>query len=278
MNKRRNIFCIWADFIKKERNAVNVIGAIARRQLRMEVFSRIRLVARERFLEANAERIITNLFTCLKSGVLHRSFSRWRVRSYTDCVKEMLNRKELLAETIRKHREQLERMEAVKERKAIKFMRQRKQREITNKWIERAKELKSKRVKMELLTDNIGFLQRKWGIQRWSNRVKMTGYLRRKNTEAVRRLRERTMMKVYKQWALRVQICKTLCQKTFKYTRRMQCLQLADGFSQLLHFSRSFAERDKERRQHCVQSSAKILSRLLKNRMSDTFLSLRVRA
>ena len=55
----------------------------------MEVFSRIRLVARERFLEANAERIITKLFTMVKSNQLTKAFSKWRVRSYTDVVKEM---------------------------------------------------------------------------------------------------------------------------------------------------------------------------------------------
>ena len=31
VDKRRNIFCIWAEYIKKEKNAVNLIGAIARR-------------------------------------------------------------------------------------------------------------------------------------------------------------------------------------------------------------------------------------------------------
>jgi len=43
-----------------------VIGAIARKQLRMEVFSRIRLVARERYLEQNAEKIMTNFFRMFK--------------------------------------------------------------------------------------------------------------------------------------------------------------------------------------------------------------------
>ena len=103
VDKRRNIFCIWADYIKKEKNAVNVIGAIARRQLRMEVFSRIRLVARERFLEANAERIMTNLFKMMKENVLTRSFSKWRVRSYTEVVNEMKTRQEELASTRLRH-------------------------------------------------------------------------------------------------------------------------------------------------------------------------------
>ena len=38
IDKRRNILLVWRDFIKAEKNAVNVIGAIARRTLRMEVF------------------------------------------------------------------------------------------------------------------------------------------------------------------------------------------------------------------------------------------------
>jgi hypothetical protein len=38
IDKRRNILLVWRDFIKSEKNAVNVIGAIARRTLRMEVF------------------------------------------------------------------------------------------------------------------------------------------------------------------------------------------------------------------------------------------------
>jgi len=65
----------------------------------MEVFSRIRLVARERFLEANAERICNNFFTMMKSNVLTRAFSKWRIRSYTDTVKEMNVRKEELSQT-----------------------------------------------------------------------------------------------------------------------------------------------------------------------------------
>lgn len=38
IDKRRNILCTWRDYVKREKNAVNVIGAIARRTLRMEVF------------------------------------------------------------------------------------------------------------------------------------------------------------------------------------------------------------------------------------------------
>jgi len=36
-----------------------VIGAIARKNLRMEVFSRVRLVARENHLDSRAEKLLT---------------------------------------------------------------------------------------------------------------------------------------------------------------------------------------------------------------------------
>ena len=47
IDKREHIFTEWALYIKKEKAAVNVIGAIARMTLRREVFQRIRLAARE---------------------------------------------------------------------------------------------------------------------------------------------------------------------------------------------------------------------------------------
>lgn len=38
VEKRRDIFVTWKDYVKREKNAVNVIGALARRTLRTEVF------------------------------------------------------------------------------------------------------------------------------------------------------------------------------------------------------------------------------------------------
>jgi hypothetical protein len=162
VDRRRNIFCIWADYIKKEKNAVNLIGAIARRQMRMEVFTRIRLVARERFLEANAERIMNNLFRLMKQNVLTRSFSKWRVRSYTEVVREMQLRREQLRQTIERHRHEAEVMEAHKQAKAMRILRQRKQREVTNAWIQMAKVMKAIRVKEQVAKENLAYMQVKW--------------------------------------------------------------------------------------------------------------------
>ena len=198
VDKRRNIFCVWAEYIKKEKNAVNIIGAIARKQLRMEVFSRIRLVARERFLEANAERIMTNLFKLMKSNILTKSFSRWRVRTYTDVVREMNHRRDELSQTILRHRQEAEQMEAHKQAKALKILRQRKQREVTNAWIEMARIMKTLRTKDSILRDNISYMQTKLATQKWLSRTKLTTYLRRKNEEAMRRFRMKTLTECYK--------------------------------------------------------------------------------
>lgn len=45
-----------------------------------------------------------------------------------------------------------------------------------------------------------------------------------------------------------------------------------------MHFARSFKERERERKEHGLQSSVKILSRLLKKRLCESFLDLKLRA
>jgi len=82
IDKRRNILYHWADFARKQKNARNVLCAIIRKQLRQEVFQRIRLVARERFLEASALRILTNYTRIFKTSLVRRAFGSWRVKAY----------------------------------------------------------------------------------------------------------------------------------------------------------------------------------------------------
>lgn len=77
---------MWRDFIKQEKNAVNVIGAIARRKLRMEVFSRIRLVARENHIEKDTKRKLNKFFHLVKNNNLYKALVTWRKNSYGKCV------------------------------------------------------------------------------------------------------------------------------------------------------------------------------------------------
>ena len=93
VDKKKNIFCVWADFIKREKNAVNVIGAIARRNLRMEVFSRIRLAARDNHAEDRAAKILNNYFRMMKTNILAKGFRTWRSNSYMGLVQSMEQKK-----------------------------------------------------------------------------------------------------------------------------------------------------------------------------------------
>lgn len=86
VDKRRNILLVWRDFIKQEKNAVNVIGAIARKTLRMEVFQRIRLVARENYLDKDARRRLNTFFRLMKNSQLRKAMVTWRKNSYAQCV------------------------------------------------------------------------------------------------------------------------------------------------------------------------------------------------
>ena len=93
VSKLQNIFSVWADYIKREKNAINVIGAIARRNLRMEVFTRIRLVARERQMEGNAEKVLEKFGRLWKQTWVRQAFSRWRIVTYSEVVKDMEEKK-----------------------------------------------------------------------------------------------------------------------------------------------------------------------------------------
>jgi hypothetical protein len=86
IDKRKNIFTTWADYVKREKNAINTIGALTRKYLRMEVWSRLRLVARENYLDTRAEKILSNFTRMFKKNLMFHSFSKWRVNSYTYLV------------------------------------------------------------------------------------------------------------------------------------------------------------------------------------------------
>ena len=100
IDKRRNILLVWRDYIKQEKNAVNVIGAIARKTLRMEVFQRIRLVARENFLDKDAHRKLDRYFRLMKNAQLMRAMVTWRKNSYAECVKSMVQMEAAYATTL----------------------------------------------------------------------------------------------------------------------------------------------------------------------------------
>ena len=98
IDKRKHIFVTWMDFIRKEKNAINVVGALTRKNLRMEVWSRIRLAARENYLDRRAMKVCTAFFNMLKSHLVLHAFAKWRRKNYSHLVKTMINKADELEE------------------------------------------------------------------------------------------------------------------------------------------------------------------------------------
>ena len=91
---------MWREYIKQEKNAVNVIGAIARKTLRMEVFQRIRLVARENYLDKDAYKKLNNFFRLTRNNVMKKALVMWRKHSYYECVRSMIEMEDSYTTTL----------------------------------------------------------------------------------------------------------------------------------------------------------------------------------
>ena len=66
----------------------------------MEVFQRIRLVARENYLDKDARRKLNSFFRLTKNGLLRKAMVTWRKNSYAQCVKSMTDMEATYAATL----------------------------------------------------------------------------------------------------------------------------------------------------------------------------------
>lgn len=102
--------------------------------------------------------------------------------------------------------------------------------------------------------------------------------LKRKDDRVVFKYNSKTMRACFEGWANRTKVCKLLCHRTVKFVKRMSFLDVAHGFSQLVHYKRSLDERMKERKEHGNKTIYKTLNRILKHRMAEALLTLRNRS
>lgn len=183
IEKRRNILKSWLDYVRREKNAVNVIGAIARRTLRIEVFQRIRMVARENYLDNNARRILQNFFNMSKHGCLKKAFSRWRQNSFKLCVAEKTNATLRLEQTKVKHELETVKIKQAMNTRAEHVMNSRSNRKVLLNLKEMTKFLAALRTKSHVLQQNLQYLNGKRACQKWFMRTQITLMLRRRNQQ-----------------------------------------------------------------------------------------------
>ena len=180
IDKRRNILLTWADFCRREKNAVNVIGAIARKTLRMEVFQRIRLVARENKLDKDARRKMLRFFTLVKNNLERKAMVTWRKNSYAQCVQSMVEIEIALKKTLDDNDATMSRIIQAKHVRANKIIRLKQLRRHFNAFLQMTRYLKHLRTKQEVLDGNTRFIKEREALRKWYKRTKATIYFRKR--------------------------------------------------------------------------------------------------
>jgi len=230
IDKRRNILLVWRDYIKAEKNAVNVIGAIARKTLRMEVFQRIRLVARENFLDKDANRKLDRFFRLMKNAQLMRAMVTWRKNSYAECVKSMVQMEGAYAATLEENDQRMSNIIRAKHVRAERIIKSKKLRSANNALIEMLKVLKALRVKQEVLGQNGEFLKEREALRKWFKRTQVTIYMRKRSAKLTKEWQLKVMRTCFE--AIREDLCndKKFARKVFQVAKRAMNLDMAKAF------------------------------------------------
>lgn len=177
---------VWRDYIRQEKNAVNVIGAIARKTLRMEVFQRIRLVARENYLDKDALRKMNTYFRLVKNSQLRKAMVTWRKNSYAQCVESMEEMERTYNETLEANDQRMSNIIRAKHTRAERIIKTKQMRKANVAFIEMTKVLKALRVKQEVLNKNVEFLKEREALRKWFKRTQVTKYMRKRSAKLAR--------------------------------------------------------------------------------------------
>ena len=278
VDKRRHILRVWADFIRQEKNAVNAIGAIARKTLRMEVFQRIRLVARENHLDKEARRKLAKYFNLIKNSNLRKAMVTWRKNSYAECVKSMVRIEMTLQQTLESNDQMMSQVIQTKHARAERIIRLKKLRFAYNALLAMTKQLKELRVKGEVLGDNVGYLGKREALRKWFKRTKVTLYFRKRARKVSVAWNGKLMRTCWDAMLTQNHKDRKFMRKIAQVIRRCRNLDLARAFQHWHHTAQSTRQREEEATRYGSRSLGQILGRMLKRRMQSALYSLRNRA
>lgn len=165
--KRESIFLEWVNFVKKEKNAVNVIGALARQTLRKEVFQRIRAAAREKHLDDRAIRTAKKFFLSFKNSNLRKAFLRWRENSKQAVLEQLVMTQTTMEETQAAQVEEMKKINETKVARADRCIKMSKTRKMNDALKEMLRILKALRIKQETVKQNVAYMKSKRAMQKW---------------------------------------------------------------------------------------------------------------
>lgn len=169
--KKENIFLEWVNVVRREKNAVNVIGAIARQTLRREVFQRIRAAAREKHLDDCAIKTANKFFLAFKNSNLKKAWNRWRENMKQAVLDQLVVTQTCLDETQAAQVEEMSRINQVKQQRADRMIKRGQLSKAHDALKEMLRIMKALRVKQETLRANLAYLKGKRAVQKWFQRT-----------------------------------------------------------------------------------------------------------
>lgn len=247
---------VWRDYIKSEKNAVNVIGAIARKTLRMEVFQRIRLVARENFLDKDACRKMNNFFRLVKNNVMKKSMVMWRKNSYAECVKSMVLMEEQYHTTLENNDSRMSNIIKAKHQRAERIIKQKKLRIYNNTFIEMTKILQQLRVKQNVLKQNVNYINQREAVRKWFKRTQCTLYMRKRSAKLNRQWQLKVLKTCFEAMKEDIANDRRFMRKMVQIIQRTRNLEMAKAYQHWHHTAQSMRQREQESINHGSRSIA----------------------
>ena len=275
--KLENIFMEWVSYVRREKNAVNAIGAIARQTLRKEVFQRIRAAAREKHLDDRAIKTANKFFLSFKNSNLRKAWNRWRENTKQMVLDQLVETQAFMEETQTAQVEEMNRINETKVVRADRTVKNSRMRKVNDAMREMLRVMKALRIKQSTLKQNVSFLKGKRAMQKWFQRTQVTLYLRRRNAQVLESYR---LNKLRRLWdALREHLGKE--KDGGKLIRRcldrMQYFDQAKAFQHWQQQAISLRTRDGENRDHSAKNIGHILNRLIKRRLASAMQDMRLR-
>lgn len=244
----------------------------------MEVFQRIRLVARENHLDKEANKKMNNFFRLVKNNMLKKAMVMWRKNSYNACVKSMMEMEETYENTIQNNDERMSNIIRAKHDRATRMIKSKKLRAANNAFIEMSKILKALRVKQEVLKKNVEYLHQREAIRKWFKRAQVTKYMRKRSAKLTREWQLKVMRTCFESIKEDLANDKKFVRKLVQIAQRTQSLDMAKAFQHWHHTAQSIRQREGEAKNHGSRSLTQILDRMLKRRMQSALYSLKNRS
>ena len=196
----------------------------------MEVFQRIRLVARENFLDKDANRKLDRFFRLTKNVMLMRAMVTWRKNSYAECVKSMVEMERAYAGTLEENDQRMSNIIRAKHVRAERIIKTKKLRNAYNTFVEMVKVLKAHRVKQEVLRDNCEFIEEREALRKWFKRTQVTIYMRKRSAKLKREWELKIMRTCFEAVREDLHNDRKFAKKIFQIVKRTMNLDMARAF------------------------------------------------